>query len=573
MFSGKFIMTKIVCCLSIVSLLFSYKLEAQVHIPPAEEFEYYYRILQVSGLSDVNGSFTIRPFSPRGESDDWHPWHSTGYFSNEKKVSSSSRHIHLNLFEPVFFQSYNTHVPRGANDGAIWQGKGYNMAVSAGVYAKAGPLYIFFRPQAGMAQNLEFDLGPYPPAEISVVTEDYFGEATEFAYRGFRGVIDYVQRYGDATFNWFDLGQSSVELRYSGLRLALSNTLIWTGPAVHNSLQFGYNAPGFKHLYLGTYRPIQTPAGSFEFFYLFGGTRKSDYFDKDGAFRSRQSVNSLFVTYSPRFIPGLSAGALRTFFHSYPTSFSEYRFQSSKLFEAIVRAGLGTPGLPDGYDPDNQVASVFLRWVFPSAGFEVYSEYGRNDHNADLRDFRRQPNHQRAYTLGLIKTSMLKKSRLLVLNIEINQFEPMRTALSRGDNYLGGWYTHAQQVFGLTNDGQIMGSGYGPGVNMQMLKTDVYHSGGRLGMKIARIAYHNSRVDQYFHFIQAANENFVEHDDVRNIEILVGAEITKFFRHGIELSAVIDQSLIFNHHNLKGNDITNTRFELVLRKQVRGWLR
>ena len=230
-------MTKIVCCLLFVSLLFGFKIEAQVHIPPAEEFEYYYRILQVSGLSDVSGSFTLRPFSPRGESDDWHPWHSTGYFSNEKKVSSSSRHFHLNLFEPVFFQSYNTQVPRGANDGAIWQGKGYNMAVSAGVYAKAGPLYIFFRPQAGMAQNLEFDLGPYPPAEIGVVTEDYFGEATEFAYRGFRGIIDYVQRYGDATFNWFDLGQSSVELRYSGLRLALSNTLIWTGPAVHNSLQ------------------------------------------------------------------------------------------------------------------------------------------------------------------------------------------------------------------------------------------------------------------------------------------------------------------------------------------------
>ena len=550
-------------------------------MPVNDPVEYYHRLLQASGISEEKSSFTLRPFIPQTPVVNRHPWREHVYNRADELINYMPANIgnfrtdaaRIHFYEPVLFQSYNTTLPRGANDGAIWQGRGYNMAISAGVYGSIGPLHIHFRPQAGIAQNMDFDLGPYRPPRISVPSEGYSGQASEYAYRDFRGSIDYVQRFGDSTYNWFNWGQSSVELRYYGLRLAMSNAPIWTGPSVHNSLQFGYNAPGFRHLYLGTYRPIQTPAGSFEFFYLFGGTRKSDYFDEDGAFRSRQSINSLFVTYSPSFIPGLSAGALRTFFHSYPSSFSEYRFQSSKLFEAFVRTGLGTAGLPDGYDPDNQVASVFLRWVFPSSGFEIYSEYSRNDHNADLRDFRRQPNHQRAYSVGMIKTVQLPANRLLSVSIEVNQLEAMRTVLTRGTNLLGGWYTHGQQVFGFTNRGQIMGTGFGPGSNVQILAADLYANYGKVGLKVARIAYHNSRTDQFFHFIEQMNVGDTERREVRNVELLTGADFTAFLLYGIELTASIEHSLIFNHHNLRGNDITNTRFELVLRKQIGGWLR
>lgn len=560
--------------LCVVGILKPVDVSAQENLLFGNGLEYYYRVLQVSGTSEETSSFTLRPVKSDGEMINIeHPWRQRINGVTKAKNYLSLRAGKLYFYEPVFFQSYNSTLPRGTNDGALWQGKGYNMAFTSGAIAEFGPLHIHFRPQAGLAQNLFYDLGPYDPPVINVGSEDYRGVASDYAYRDFRGNIDYVQRYGDSTHSWVDWGESSVELRRWGMKVALSNKQVWTGPALHTALQFGYSAPGFRHLYLGTYRPLSSSIGSFEFAYIFGGTRKSDYFDADGEFRNRQSVNSLFLSYSPSFIPGLSAGVLRSFFHPYPNNFSEYHDQASKLYEAFVRTGLGTKGLPDGYKPDNQVATVFLRWIIPGAGLEVYSEYGRNDHNVNLRDFRQQPNHARAYTLGMVKTIKLPENRLLALNMEINQLATPRASLTRGNGHLGGWYTHSQQAFGLTNRGQIMGTGYGPGVNMQIAKADLYSKRGRVAVKAARIQYHNSRVDQFFHIIEDANASDVARWQVRNTELLAGLETTAFLPGGIELSAALEYSFIFNQHNLNGNDMSNLRMELILRKQIEGWLR
>jgi hypothetical protein len=546
----------------------------QLHLPPADGLEYYYRVLQVSGITDDRSSFSLRPVTPGGTISASHPWQEQMDLMAERNNYMPNAAGELYLYEPVLFQSFNSTLPRGTNDGAVWQGKGYNAAISGGVQAVMGPVQVHFRPQAGFAQNREFDLGPYLPPTIRVRSQGFVGPATEYAYRDFRGGIDYVQRYGDSSYSWFDLGQSTVEVRSFGLRAALSNSQIWTGPSLHTALHYGYSAPGFTHVSLGTYRPLSTPLGAFEFAYIFGGMRKSDYFDLDQELHRLQSANTLIAIYSPRFLPGLSVGAIRSFFHPYPDSFSGYTDQARKLFESAVRVGLQDEESPTGYDPDNQIASGFLRWVHPEAGLEIYGEYGRNDHNVDLRDFRLQPNHHRAYTIGMLKTFLLPENRLLAVGMEINQLEAMRTTLTRGNNHLGGWYTHGQQVMGITHRGQIPGTGYGPGANIQMLQADLFDEMGSLSFTIARIAYHNSRLDQFFHEIREANTVEVERHDVRNVELLLGVGMTAFLnQYGLELSARIDQSFIFNQHHIKDNDMANTRLELVLRKQIRGGVR
>jgi hypothetical protein len=128
----------------------------------------------------------------------------------------------------------------------------------------------------------------------------------------------------------------------------------------------------------------------------------------------------------------------------------------------------------------------------------------------------------------------LPKDRLLAVNVEINQLETNRTSLTRGGQHLGGWYTHGAQVQGFTNRGQIPGTGYGPGMNMQLLQADIFDSRGGVSFKAARIAYHNSKVDQFFENIQQANPERVEPWEVRNIELLLGARITAFLDHGID---------------------------------------
>ncbi len=532
--------------------------------------EYYYRMLQVSGAVDDQTSFQIRPVTPKWDQSLSHPW--DHLFRQPESVATLPFDGGVYIYGQQLFQSVNTTLPRGWQDGAIWQGKGYNAAISAGFQANMGLLHLRFRPQIGMAQNREFDLGPYQPPRIPAV-----GIANEYSYRRFTGRIDYVQRYGSESYQWADLGDSSIELRHAGLRAAFSNRQIWSGPSIFTSLQYGYNAPGFKHLNLGTYRPLDIYIGALEFAYIFGGMRKSDYFDEREDNRL-QSVNTLMISFSPGFAQNLSVGAIRTFFNDYPKSFSEYRAQASKLFEAGLKSGLASEENPSGSDASNQVGSVFIRYFIPDYGFEIYAEYGRNDHNADWRDFRAQPNHFRAYSLGMIKTVNLEKNRLLSIGLEITELAAMRSSLTRGSTIPGegalyGWYTHDKQSQGFTNKGQILGTGMEPSSTSQTIWADFYDPLGRLRLRLSRISQNNSAMDQFFNVVQQVNEEEVERWEVRNIEILFGLELTTFLRYGLEISAAIDQSFLHNHHYLRGNDISNTRFEVTVRKQLRGWLR
>jgi len=565
---SKFMLKFFILNLFIFNLILLIPARAQPDISFNAKDEYYKRILQISGLSDDPSSYGLRPavFNAEYLANPW----SRIFTDHNRYVLPFGNVGGLALFEPVWFQSYNTALPKGGNDGAIWQGRGYNTAFSAGMKLELGPLHVQFRPVTGMAQNRDFDLGPYRLSRISAYGIDY--EPSEFAYSSFRAGVDYVQRYGDEAYRWYDLGESSIDLRYGGFMVSASNKKIFTGPAHNVSLQFGYNAPGFRHLYVGTYRPLMSAIGNFEFAYIFGGIRESDYFTVNKGF-GMLSVNSLIVVYKPGFSEGFSIGFIRSYFHPYPDSFDQYWNQAKKLFEPGLREAIEDNGEPRGADPDNQIGSVFFRYFLPDHQFEIYGEYGRNDHSGNWRDFRAQPNHHRAYTIGGTKTMFLPKNRLLAVNIEINQLEAMRTALIRGESHLGGWYTHTSQVLGFSNTGQILGSPYGPGVNLQKIRGEVLGPSGGIALKIARITYHNSRMDQYFDQVLAANQIIVERWEVRNIELLFGAEITAFLKYGLELSAVIEQSIIFNHHHILDNDRGNTRMELVFRKNVRGWRR
>lgn len=541
---------------------------AQSSLQPGDHLEYYYRLLQITNSSEDQSSFMIRPVDIDLNTEKNHAWRHI-LNDHKQKKSNLPKNGKIAFYEPLWFNSLNTSVPRGINDGAIWQGKGYNTAFSAGMGIVYGPLQISFRPQVGFSQNIEFDLGPYDPPLIISRYSGINEPASKFAYRDFVGRYDYVQRYGDSPYLWGSLGASAVELRGKGLTIGLSNKQIWSGPGVHSSLQFGYNAPGFPHLYLGTYKPLKSPIGSFEFAYIFGGIKSSEFFIESQ--RLSQSVNSLMLSYSPPFADNFYIGAVRTFFQHCPENFKEYRIMALKMFEFLFRDS------QEEWDPDNQVANVFMRYILPDYGVEIYGEYGRNDHNADLRDFKAQPNHARAYTVGMIKASKLSLNRILAINIELTQTDAMRAGLTRGEKNiggrLGGWYGHAHQVMGFTSRGQIMGSGYGPGLNSQIIKTELLDSGGKVGLKLARIVYHNSKVDQSFDAIQKVNDDEVERWEVRNVEIMAGVDLTRFFSNGLEITASIEQSFIYNQHNLKGNDLLNTRLELILRKNIRGWLR
>lgn len=523
--------------------------------------EYYYRILQVAGISDDDASYHLRPYEYDQSVDVPHPLQS--WYATDARIDQSAWGTDLLFHEPVLFQSYNTTVPRGANDGAVWQGRGYNTALSAGIRGKAGPLHVKFQPVVGMAQNLRYDLAPYPAFNNQV-----------YNYRLIK--IDYVQRYGPDSHQWADLGDSYVELQAFGLRSGISNEKVWTGPAVYNPLLFGYNAPGFLHFHLSSNGPIETVIGNFEFSYLYGALEVSDYFEgvegRTGIRSNLTSVKNLLFSYSPSFASGLSLGVSRVFQESWPTSFSQISSEVFKIFEPFIKSKLATEDNPSGYSVDNQMATVFGRWVFPDAGLDTYFEFGRNDHNYDLRDFRALPNHHRAYVLGFIKTFHLSRNRILALNYEMTQHEPPRSA-----NILGGigldWHAHAGQIQGFTQKGQLIATEFGPGNNVQSLAVHLFGDNRIVGARLARIERHNGRMIEKFSFVQQANSKEVEPHEVRNTEFLLGLQLSTVIGSGIEISVALDQSYIMNQHYLYKNDLFNTRFGVTLRKNITGWAR
>ncbi|TVQ65404.1 MAG: hypothetical protein EA360_09740 [Balneolaceae bacterium] len=544
-------------------LLTPFCLKGQADMSLLGENEYYFRIMSVSGFAENAPSFTVRPFTiAQHLNHESHPW-SQYWKSNLSKGFELPAGLNLAFIEPYFFQSYNTTLPRGGNDGAIWQGKGWNSAVSFGAVVNWGPLHLRLQPIAGFTENRFFDTGPF--------VENYLD--TLFP-------IDNVPRFGNSSYAWSDWGDSRAELRYAGVRLGISNARIWTGPAVHNPLLFSGNSPGFTHLNLSTYKPIKTYIGGFEFNFLYGAQKPSSWFSETYQL-GRQAASYQSVAYSPSFMDGFTIGFSGVFFTRYPDNNKERWEQAKRAFR--INAVLNIADEESELADANRLGTLFLRWVLPKNNFEIYAEFGKNDRHVNDRDVRMQPEHHRAYLLGFIKSVPLSSNRMLAVGTEITQLNDPRSSFTRGGSApwvpgsMGRWYYHFNQRDGFTNRGQVMGAPIGPSSQAQVITADLFTNSGRWGAKLARIAYNDGRPNETitgnYQRIQEANEEFIERWEVRNIELMVGLSATRFLRNNLEVTAGIDLSYIMNEHYIKKNDLFNTRFELTIRRQMNGWLR
>ena len=174
-------------------------------------------------------------------------------------------------------------------------------------------------------------------------------------------------------------------------------------------------------------------------------------------------MSGAVLIFEPRGAAGLELGVAR-FFHSIWPRTGIPQSYLTKPFEGLLKRGLGSPaGFVKGSDVgvgDNQLASAFFRWLLPSNGFEVYGEYGREDHNADRRDLVEEPDHSRTYGLGFRKILQGDSIRLSALRLELINYELPNLARHRGE---GGIYEHGVLRQGHTNLGQVLGADVGVG--------------------------------------------------------------------------------------------------------------
>lgn len=438
------------------------------------ETEQYLRYLSVAGEANAN-SWSIRPLSPSqiaamGVDTSSHPWRGRLW-----GFAKSSSLVEFRLLSPNASERFNSEFPYGSNDGAIWAGRGLTFAAQAGIYARVGPLSLTLLPTFFRAENSSFVLAPSSlPCGCGQPIYD--------------SNIDRPQQFGTTAYERVDPGQSSIRLDLVGVSAGASTANEGWGPSTEFPFLLGNNAPGFPHAFVGSSHPFPILIGRMHLRVIYGRLDQSDYSPVTGPkyYASRlqtgrvRFASGFIGSFQPRGIDGLEIGAAR-FIHSIWPRTGIPRSYLRKPLRAFLKSELGTSFDTQIAGSDNELASAFARWAFPGAGLEVYGEYGRDDHNYDLRDLLQEPDHQRVYSLGLAKTFRGAASQFDVLRLEVMNFElPSLTTTTRGEGTI---YLHSVSRQGHTNRGQLLGADIGVGAaGASTVRWDHYSPQGRWGL-------------------------------------------------------------------------------------------
>lgn len=441
----------------------------------SENIEDSYRRQQLLGLDSSGSSYMLRPINLSDRS----------ILSLDRKLyESAKRTVLISALPVVWQQQYNTHHPYGMNDGSMIPGKGYQTQLSAGLYAKAGPLSIQLRPEFVFAENKD-----YRELHEAGHADPFTAQYVKYIYNK----IDLPGRFARGNYSNASWGQSNIRLTFDPISLGLSNENLWWGPGRSSSLLMSNNAAGFKHITLNTSRPVNTFIGSFEVQIIAGrldpsGAPKIN----DSLFGPKSAdwryISAMALTYSPKWVPNLFLGFDRSFVgdkKNLGRRFSDY-FPIFSAFQKNAFDNTGNTVDLEGGQKRDQYISAFARWLMQESKAEVYFQYGRNDHSWNLRDFIVEPEHSRAYIAGVRKLVSLKRAdQFIDFGLEVIQTQGAPSTLLRVGEI---WYTHYQVSGGYTNRGQILGAGIGPS-NMQSFDVSWVSGLKRIGFVFDRIEH------------------------------------------------------------------------------------
>jgi len=202
-------------------------------------------------------------------------------------------------------------------------------------------------------------------------------------------------------------------------------------------------------------------------------------------------------------------------FQIYSKDMGHHLYDYLPVFGSVEKVAVGN-ATTDARRQD-QLLSLFMRWLWPKAHGEIYVEFGREDHAWNMRDFFLEPNHSAAYIIGINKLFAIKrrKGEYIQVNAEITNLASNSTTINR-DKVLYGqgkrvvvgyWYTHSQVRHGYTHDGQVLGAGIGPGSNSQWVKVSWVKGLKTLGFEFERYVHNN---DYFVSKIKDIRRNWVD---------------------------------------------------------------
>jgi hypothetical protein len=501
--------------------------------------EDYLRVLQLLGKARP-GPLLLRPVTgamiARADSAG-HPW-----ADRLGRRTGAMGPVTFGLTDPEIGAYVNSARPLADNDGLVWQGKGATFYATAGAWGRLGPVTVTLQPEYAWAQNRAFTTLPIASDSLSPFADPWYGRR-----------LDRPQRFGDGGYEQWSLGQSSVRVDLRGFAAGVATGNAWWGPGQRQAILLSNQAPGFPRAFLGTGRPVDVGFGRVEFTWFWGALRESRFFDLVDT-NDTKYVTGLAFDLEIDPVPGLYVGGARLFYLDWPTT----GLDASELFlafQGVTKSTQQDSLNPSGDDDRDQMLALFLRWVFPGAGAEVYAEWSRNDHAQDWRDFVLQPEHSQGYTLGLHKTWALGSGSLLRGRAELTHLELSKTTLERPTPT---FYVH-RAGSGYTHRGQVMGAAVGPGGNGQYAGLDWFAGWGSLGAYARRDVHDN---DTYYRLAgSGAFEGAIRRNDV---ELTVGGS-ARVFLGSVTLLGGLAVAREWNRYYQTPNDETNLHAEVSVR--------
>lgn len=413
------------------------------------ELEDYLRALQIAGMAPLY-PWSIRGFSRQEVDrlvsiDSVSPW----------KLRSRFTRNNLSAGPLVLGTTFNSAYPYGANDGPLWAGRGLTVSATGSVTGYLGAISFAIAPMAFSAANRSFDLLP-----------NGFTGPLAFNHGTYATLVDLPQRFGDKAYSRVDPGNSYVRIDTRFVTVGASTANEWIGPATEYPFLLGNNAAGFPHIFLGTGSPLNVGIGRIHARAMWGRLGQSAYSPvtggehyitgiESGTVRLMAAAEGVFV---PRGVPGLEIGIGRFFHVPYRMGDPTASFWK-KPFRVFFLKNEFAQG--DTAGRDNQLASLFFRWVFPKSGFEVYGERGYEDQFYDFREFITNLDHDREYMLGFQKTLRRRAASFDILKAEVINYQTSTLLLTRAAE--GAVYIHGTLSQGHTNLGQLLGAYPGVG--------------------------------------------------------------------------------------------------------------
>ena len=475
-----------------------------VSIGAGTEMERYLRALELVGKLP-SGQWEVRPFGPRELSamrlPERHPW--ARQFSDTSPAPRST----WSVVSPSASLIANSGFAYGFNDGPVWAGKGITAVLTGGITARRSGFSVVLDPVAFVAQNVAFGLAATGLSGVGV-----YGD------RFTPGAIDQPQRFGASVYRRLAPGES--HFRWDGHGLAVgvaTESEVW-GPAYEHPIILGNNAGGFPRAFAGTSAPIDLGFMTVHGRILWGRLDESA-FGPDIGNERRHFATGATATIGVKGFPGLELGGARFFHTTWPQNGLNHA-PWFRVFQEFIRSDLAqNSGNSFGTNPDNQLASVFMRWAPPGAGIEVYGEYGREDRNSEWRDFFQEPDHDGAYLLGIARAwTNTADDRVTVVRAEILNSRISHLQQSRGQVP---WYVHGVPSNGHTEGGQVLASVGGHGGGAFSAAVDRYSASGRTTIRLDRVVWATP--------LTAQGLPIAQHVDVTQA---IGVERARYVRRG-----------------------------------------